>query len=114
MTAAALTSSIPLGIALGLALGKPIGVFSFAFTAIKLGLGTRPEGASWVQLFGAAILAGVGFTMSLFIGMLAFPAPADAAGIRIGVLAGSLLSVAAGFLVLVLAGPELRDQRARR
>ncbi|HKZ96940.1 MAG TPA: Na+/H+ antiporter NhaA [Hyphomicrobiaceae bacterium] len=100
VTLAKLLSPIPLGIALGLFIGKPVGVFSFTFAAIKLGLGTRPEGASWMQLFGAAILAGVGFTMSLFIGMLAFPEPAHAAAIRIGVLAGSLISAVAGFVLL--------------
>jgi NhaA family Na+:H+ antiporter len=105
ITLAKVAGPIPLGIALGLIVGKPIGVFSFTWAAIRLGLGARPEGASWLQLFGVAILAGIGFTMSLFIGMLAFPEPAYAAEIRIGVLAGSLCSALAGYFLLRLAGP---------
>jgi len=99
-------SPITLGIALGLFVGKPIGVFAFSAAAIALGAGSRPEGSSWVQLFGVAVLAGIGFTMSLFIGMLAFPEPAQAADIRIGVLAGSLCSAVAGYLILRNARPR--------
>jgi len=95
-----LTSAIPLGIALGLFIGKPLGVFLFSRGAIALGLGARPEGATWAGLFGVSILAGIGFTMSLFIGMLAFPEPAFAADIRIGVLAGSMLSALLGYTLL--------------
>jgi NhaA family Na+:H+ antiporter len=101
VTLAQLTSTIPLGIALGLFFGKPIGVFLFSWAAIVLGLGSRPEGASWVQLLGAGVLAGIGFTMSLFIGMLAFPEPQYAADIRLGVLGGSVLSATLGYIILV-------------
>src|SRR5690606_38217009 len=72
ITPETLFSPIPLGIALGLLIGKPVGIFLFSRVAIALGAGARPEGASWLQLFGVGIVAGIGFTMSLFIGMLAF------------------------------------------
>jgi NhaA family Na+:H+ antiporter len=95
-----LLSPIPLGIAAGLLLGKPIGIFLFSRIAIALGLGAKPEGATWLQLFGVGIVGGIGFTMSLFIGMLAFPEPTHAADIRIGVLTGSICSAILGFLLL--------------
>jgi NhaA family Na+:H+ antiporter len=95
-----LLSPIPLGIALGLLIGKPVGIFLFSRAAIALGIGARPEGATWMQLFAVGIVAGIGFTMSLFIGMLAFPEPQHAADIRIGVLAGSLCSAVIGYLLL--------------
>ena len=100
VTIAKLMDPIPAGIALGLSVGKPIGIFGFAAGAIALGVAARPSGATWAQLFGAAILGGIGFTMSLFIGMLAFPEPQHAADIRIGVLAGSLVSAVAGYIWL--------------
>ncbi|MCC7253333.1 Na+/H+ antiporter NhaA [Hyphomicrobium sp.] len=103
LTLEGLLSPIPLGIALGLLIGKAIGVFTFTSTAIALGLGSHPEGSSRVQIFGVSVLAGIGFTMSLFIGMLAFPEPQHAADIRIGVLSGSLLSALLGFAILRLA-----------
>ena len=106
VTLAQLASAIPLGIALGLFLGKPIGVFLFSAAAIALGIGKRPEGTSWIQLLGAGLLAGIGFTMSLFIGNLAFPEPQYAADIRLGVLGGSLLSAVLGYLVLSRARGE--------
>ncbi len=105
LTVAKLVSPIPLGIALGLFVGKAIGVFGFSRLAISLGAGTKPEGASWTQLFGVAVLAGIGFTMSLFIGMLAFPEPQYAADIRIGVLSGSIFSALIGYLILTRAKP---------
>lgn len=103
LTAESLLSPIPLGIALGLLIGKAVGVYAFASAAIALGLGARPEGSSRVQLFGVATLAGIGFTMSLFIGMLAFPEPQHAADIRIGVLSGSLCAALLGYAVLRFA-----------
>lgn len=92
--------SIPIGIALGLFLGKPIGIFLFSRIAIALGIAGRPEGATWAQLFGVSVLGGIGFTMSLFIGTLAFTDPILAAEVRIGVLVGSLLSATVGFQLL--------------
>jgi NhaA family Na+:H+ antiporter len=105
LTFAKLMSPVPMGIALGLLVGKPIGVFLFSWLAIALGAGSRPEGSSWLQLFGVAVLAGIGFTMSLFIGMLAFPEPQYAADIRIGVLSGSVIAACVGYLILRNARP---------
>jgi len=112
LTPETLLSPIPLGIALGLLVGKAIGVYSFMTGAIALGIGTRPEGSSRIQMFGVAVLAGIGFTMSLFIGMLAFPEPAHAADIRIGVLSGSLCAALLGFVILRFAErPPLQPGR---
>jgi NhaA family Na+:H+ antiporter len=94
---------LPLGIAMGLLLGKPIGVFGAALLASALKLGQRPSGSTWLQLFGVSMLCGVGFTMSLFIGGLAFHDTATASEVQLGVVAGSLLSVLAGVLTLKLA-----------
>lgn len=105
-TFAKVVSTIPLGIALGLVVGKPLGIFSFAWAAIRLGLAQRPEATSWVQLAGAGVLGGIGFTMSLFIGMLAFPEPAFAAELRLGVLLGSGLSAILGYMILARAKPS--------
>jgi Na+:H+ antiporter, NhaA family len=95
---------VPLGIALGLFLGKQIGVYAFASVAIRTGLADVPANATPLQCYGVSLLCGIGFTMSLFIGALAFtdrPDLVDAT--KIGVLSGSLLSAAAGWLVLRLA-----------
>ncbi len=113
VTLAKLAGEIPLGIALGLFLGKPIGIFSCSLAAIRLKLADKPEGASWPQLFGVAVLGGIGFTMSLFIGMLAFPGPEHAADVRIGVLLGSVASALAGYLVLRRVTPAA-SANARR
>lgn len=106
LTPAKLAGAIPLGIALGLFLGKPIGIFGCSLAAIRLRLAGKPDGATWAQLLGVAMLGGIGFTMSLFIGMLAFPGPEHAADIRIGVLLGSLASALAGYLVLRAVTPR--------
>jgi len=100
LSAAQVVSPIPLGIALGLFIGKPLGIYTCARVAISSGIGAMPAGASQVQLFGTAILGGIGFTMSLFIGMLAFHGPLESAEVRVGVLAGSLMSAVVGYLVL--------------
>jgi NhaA family Na+:H+ antiporter len=94
---------IPLGIALGLLIGKPIGILGFAWIAIRLGLCDRPSQSSWLQLLGIAFLAGIGFTMSLFIGSLAFPDPARALDVRVGVLSGSILAAIIGYIILARA-----------
>ncbi len=91
---------IPLGIAAGLFLGKQIGIFASTWLAVKLGIGEMPQGASWRQVYGVAALGGVGFTMSLFIGTLAFPDPSYAVAVRIGVLVGSISSAVLGYAVL--------------
>ena len=103
VTFAALTQPLPLGIALGLFVGKQLGVFLFSFAAVRLRLARLPEEVSWRQLYGVALLTGIGFTMSLFIGTLAFEAPAAGVLVRLGVLLGSLVSAVAGYLWLRLA-----------
>jgi NhaA family Na+:H+ antiporter len=97
---AKLLAPVPLGIALGLVLGKQAGIFGSVWLAIKGGLCRMPDGASWPQIYGVAVLGGIGFTMSLFIGTLAFSDPSRAAEVRIGVLTGSLASAALGYFVL--------------
>ena len=96
--------NITIGIALGLSLGKPIGIFSFSMLAIVLKLGALPEGMNYRHLFGISLLGGIGFTMSLFIGSLAFECIGDACinmtDERIGILMGSLLSGVMGYAVL--------------
>jgi Na+:H+ antiporter, NhaA family len=105
MSFASLTQPIPLGIAAGLFLGKQIGIFGAVWLLVKAGLARLPEGATWLHVYGVAMLAGIGFTMSLFIGTLAFPSPAHAASLRLGVITGSVLSAVAGYAVLrYLAG----------
>jgi NhaA family Na+:H+ antiporter len=106
---AALIAPLPLGIAAGLALGKPIGIIAAILLAERLRLATRPVGASGLQIGGMAMLCGIGFTMSLFIGALAFPgqqALIDEA--KIGVLCGSLLSALCGFALLRAAPAPAR------
>lgn len=93
-------------IALGLFVGKPVGVFAAAWLASALKVGARPTGAGWLQLFGVAQLCGVGFTMSLFIGVLAFPGAVDSPEqieVKLGVIGGSILSAVAAAVVLGLA-----------
>ncbi|MFA7305703.1 MAG: Na+/H+ antiporter NhaA [Hyphomicrobium sp.] len=102
------TSPISLGIMLGLLIGKPLGIYSFAWAAIRSGLGARPDGATEMQLFGTAMLGGIGFTMSLFIGMLAFPDAHASGHVKLGVLSGSLISAVLGYLVLSRTNTRLR------
>ena len=94
---------ITLGVALGLFIGKQIGVFGGAWLAIRTGLARRPAGANWVQIYGVALLCGIGFTMSLFIGVLALDSERAQQAIKIGVLAGSVASAVGGWLVLRFA-----------
>ncbi|MBM7404956.1 MULTISPECIES: Na+/H+ antiporter NhaA [Sphingomonas] len=103
-SAGVLLDPLPLGVALGLLLGKQIGIFGSIWIANRTGFAPRPGGASWVQIWGLSLLAGIGFTMSLFIGGLAFPNdPLLVDEVKIGVLAGSVLSALAGYAVLRLA-----------
>jgi NhaA family Na+:H+ antiporter len=102
-----LLDPVTLGVALGLFLGKQIGVFGFVLATVKLGLAQRPAHASWPQVYGVALLCGVGFTMSLFIGLLAFAnAPELEAETKIGVLVGSVVCMLLGALVLRFAPPR--------
>ncbi len=96
-------AALPLAIALGLFLGKQVGVFGSVWLAVKLGFASRPARASWAQVYGVSLLCGIGFTMSLFIGGLAFPNQPQADAVKIGVLMGSLLSAVLGFAVLWIA-----------
>lgn len=95
-----LVDPIQIGIFVGLVAGKPLGVLAAIWTPIRLGLAKLPEGASWHQLWGIALLTGIGFTMSLFIGSLAFPADGYNPDVRLAVLLASLISGIAGYLVL--------------
>jgi Na+:H+ antiporter, NhaA family len=104
-------ATLPLAIALGLFIGKQVGVFGSVWLAVKAGIATRPAGASWAQIYGVSLLCGIGFTMSLFIGGLAFPVQPRADAVKIGVLMGSLLSAVAGMLVLRFAGGARRLSR---
>lgn len=103
-----LLHSVPLGIALGLFFGKQIGVFGFCWFAIKLNMARLPGGVSWTSLYGVATLCGIGFTMSLFVGSLAF----EETGInnmfdeRLGIILGSLLSGIAGYFILRISLPS--------
>ena len=100
-----LAAPVPLGIFAGLFVGKQLGVFAFAWGAIRMGIADRPARAGWMQLYGVSLLCGVGFTMSLFIGLLAFPdAPELGDQVKIGVIAGSAMSAMAGAGVLWWAG----------
>jgi len=99
-----LFDNVTLGIGLGLFVGKQVGIFSFAALALKLTSKNGPDGMSWGQLYGVSVLGGVGFTMSLFIGSLAFECAGDACinmlDERIGILIGSFLSGVVGYLLL--------------
>ena len=103
-----LAQPVPLGVALGLFLGKQLGVFGFAWLAIKAGVATLPRHASYAQLYGVALLCGIGFTMSLFIGALAFTDPAAVDATKLGVLTGSLASAIVGFALLRASGARRR------
>jgi NhaA family Na+:H+ antiporter len=102
----ALTSSVSLGIIVGLFIGKQIGIFIFSFVAVKLKIASLPEGINWRNLYGAGILAGIGFTMSLFIAGLAFAHPELLDLSRIGVLSGSLISGIIGFAFLKISSSK--------
>jgi NhaA family Na+:H+ antiporter len=95
---------LPLAVALGLFAGKQAGIFGAVRLSVRFGWAARPRGASWLQIYGVALLCGIGFTMSLFIGTLAFPGRPDLAeAARIGILLGSFLSALCGYLVLRFA-----------
>jgi NhaA family Na+:H+ antiporter len=102
-----LVAPLPLGIATGLFLGKQIGIFGAVWLASRIGIAVRPRGATWLQVYAVAMLCGIGFTMSLFIGALAFPGhEALIEEAKIGVLTGSLCSAALGYAILRFAPPH--------
>jgi NhaA family Na+:H+ antiporter len=109
---AVLAKPLVLGIALALFFGKQIGIFGSIGIVVRLRIAHPPSRASWPQIYGVALLAGIGFTMSLFIGGLAFPGHAAVMDeVKIGVLAGSILSALAGFLVLRFASQHRVEER---
>ena len=102
-----LLEPVPLGILLGLFVGKQIGVMLISFIAVKLGVAQMPDKSSWLSLYGVSILTGVGFTMSLFVGNLAFVENIQYIdGVKIGVLSGSLLSTVFGYFILLYASKK--------
>ncbi|HEX7853169.1 MAG TPA: Na+/H+ antiporter NhaA [Sphingobium sp.] len=110
-----LLAPLPLGIAAGLFLGKQIGIFAAIRLAVATGFATQPRGATWLQVHAMALLCGIGFTMSLFIGGLAFPGhPELVEEAKIGVLTGSLLSALAGLLLLRFAPPHPDHEAIQR
>ncbi len=101
-TPASFFTPMPLGIALGLILGKPLGIFLATWLSVKAGFAAKPRNATWLQVFAVGMVAGIGFTMSLFIGSLAFITEDQHNYIRLGVLGGSLISAVAGYAMLRL------------
>ena len=97
-----LTSPLPLGIAAGLVLGKPLGILLAVIACVTLGFAKLPERATWTHIAGVGCLAGIGFTMSLFIGTLAFDSPTQIDAVRVGVIAGSIVSTLLGLAILWL------------
>ncbi|MDV9032035.1 Na+/H+ antiporter NhaA [Pseudomonas sp. RAC1] len=108
VTAQSFIHSVPLGVAIGLVLGKTVGVFGLTWVAIKLRLASLPAGANWGQVFGVAILCGIGFTMSLFVGSLAFPSGVSeyAGEDRMGILTGSFFAALIGYAVTAAASRQ--------
>jgi NhaA family Na+:H+ antiporter len=104
--AQAVTSPVGLGIILGLVVGKPLGITLFSWLAIKIGVAEMPARVKWPQLIGATFLAGIGFTMSIFIANSAFSSPALLSTAKIGILAASLLAATIGATLLTLTTSE--------
>tara|TARA_B100000965_G_scaffold394317_1_gene406318 strand:- start:917 stop:2098 length:1182 start_codon:yes stop_codon:yes gene_type:complete len=109
LTFMSLLEPVPLGIVLGLFVGKQVGVFVFSYISVKLGLAQMPSNSNWINFYAVGILTGIGFTMSLFVGNLAF---ADSTqyidGVKIGVLTGSLLSTLIGYFLLLLSSSKTK------
>ncbi len=101
-----LLAPLPLGIALGLLIGKQIGILGFAWLAVKTGMARLPDKVNWRQIHGLSLFAAIGFTMSLFIGNLAFASPEQVDAVKLGVLSGSTIAAIAGFFLLKSALPE--------
>lgn len=96
---------LPVGIAAGLFLGKQLGIFGAVWVAVKTGFATCPRGATWLQIYAVSVLCGIGFTMSLFIGGLAFADPSLVKEAKLGTLTGSLLAALLGYILLRRAPP---------
>ena len=107
LTFATLLDPVPLGIVLGLFFGKQIGVFVLSYISVKLKLADKPTGSTWTAFYAVSILTGIGFTMSLFVGNLAFANNLEYMdGVKIGVLTGSLLSTLFGYFLLLFASKK--------
>ena len=107
LSLSSLLEPVPLGILLGLFLGKQVGVMFFSFFAVKLGAAQMPDRSNWLSLYGVSVLTGIGFTMSLFVGNLAFVDNTQYIdGVKIGVLSGSLLSTVFGYLILLFSSKK--------
>ena len=103
LTFGSLLNTVPLGILVGLFVGKQLGVFVFSYISIKLKFAQMPNNSNWINFYGVGILTGIGFTMSLFVGNLAFIENIQYIdGVKIGVLSGSLLSTVFGYLLLLI------------
>ena len=100
LSPSAMFGALPLGVACGLFFGKQIGIFATSWAAVKAGIAPLPHGVSWRMMYGVALIGGIGFTMSLFIGTLAFQSDALLTETKLGVFGGSLLAAIAGFIVL--------------
>ncbi len=107
LSISSLLEPVPLGILLGLFVGKQVGVMFFSYFAVKTGAAQMPDNSSWLSLYGVSVLTGIGFTMSLFVGNLAFAENVQYIdGVKIGVLAGSLLSTLFGYFILLIASKK--------
>tara|TARA_B100000787_G_scaffold159325_1_gene137343 strand:+ start:600 stop:1772 length:1173 start_codon:yes stop_codon:yes gene_type:complete len=107
LSLSSLLQPVPLGILLGLFIGKQVGVMIFSFVAVKTGIAQMPDNSNWFSLYGVSVLTGIGFTMSLFVGNLAFAENIQYIdGVKIGVLAGSLLSTLFGYLILLFSSKK--------
>ena len=107
LTLNTLLNPVPLGILLGLFFGKQIGVLFFSYISIKLKFADMPNNSNWLSIYGVSILTGIGFTMSLFVGNLAFANDLQYIdGVKIGVLTGSLLSTVFGYLLLLISSKK--------
>jgi NhaA family Na+:H+ antiporter len=111
-TGGGLRDPVGVGVFVGLLVGKQLGVFAFAWLAVRAGLARLPVGATWTQLYGVAVLCGIGFTMSLFIASLAFPRSPDVLdSAKLGILAASAASALVGTAVLLGAGRSKAEPR---
>jgi NhaA family Na+:H+ antiporter len=107
LTFSTLLLPVPLGILLGLFIGKQVGVMLFSYISIKLKIAQMPNNSNWMSLYGVSILTGIGFTMSLFVGNLAFVNGAEYIdGVKVGVLTGSLLSTFFGYFLLLFTSKK--------
>ena len=107
LSLSSLLSPVPLGIMLGLFFGKQIGVLLFSYVSVKLKFADMPSNSNWLSIYGVSILTGIGFTMSLFVGNLAFVENVQYMdGVKIGVLSGSLLSTVFGYLLLLISSKK--------